>query len=170
VVRDRPPHDEEAGLLKVRNKALGLGADKLDAPTYRTRQAPNLRSRHWRRGTLVQAETAWRSIVPTGSKSKEPSRPVHGFPGKETGNAFQWQGQRSRTRDPKVFFSALERAFQLARSGEMSAIADIEKQLDREGYDRKVVQGGPLLKGQLRKLIREASERKGDQKVAPTLS
>jgi hypothetical protein len=72
--------------------------------------------------------------------------------------------------DPKVFFSALERAFQLARSGEMSAIADIEKQLDREGYDRKVVQGGPLLKGQLRKLIREARERKGDQKVAPTPS
>ena len=52
--------------------------------------------------------------------------------------------------DPKVFFSALERAFQLARSGEMAAIADIEKQLDREGYDRKVVQGGPLLKGQLK--------------------
>jgi hypothetical protein len=48
--------------------------------------------------------------------------------------------------DPKVF-SALERAFQLAHSEEMAAIADIEKQLDREGYDRKVVHGGPLLKG-----------------------
>jgi hypothetical protein len=70
--------------------------------------------------------------------------------------------------DPKV--SALERAFQLARSGEMAAIADIEKQLDREGYDRNVVNVGPLLKGQLKKLIREARERKGDQKVAPTRS
>jgi hypothetical protein len=67
--------------------------------------------------------------------------------------------------DTKVFFSGLERAFQLARSGEMTAIADIEKQLDREGYDRKVVHGGPLLRGQLRKLILEA---KGDKKVAPT--
>jgi hypothetical protein len=72
--------------------------------------------------------------------------------------------------DSKVFFSALERALQLARSGEMTAIADIEKQLDREGYDRKAVQGGPLLKGQLKKLIREARERKGDQKAAPTPS
>jgi hypothetical protein len=71
--------------------------------------------------------------------------------------------------DPKVF-SALERAFQLARSGKMAAIGDIEKQLEREGYDRKVVHGGPLLRGQLTKLIREARERKGDQKVAPTRS
>jgi hypothetical protein len=31
--------------------------------------------------------------------------------------------------DPKVF-SALERAFQLARSGKMAAIGDIEKQLE----------------------------------------
>jgi hypothetical protein len=69
--------------------------------------------------------------------------------------------------DSKV--SALERAFQLARSGQ-AAFADIEKQLDREGYDRNVVRGGPLLKGQLKKLIREARERKGDQKVAPTRS
>jgi len=71
--------------------------------------------------------------------------------------------------DPKVF-SALERAFQLARSGQMTAIGDIEKQLEREGYDRTVVCGGPVLRGQMKKLIREARERKRDQKAAPTRS
>jgi hypothetical protein len=69
--------------------------------------------------------------------------------------------------DPKV--SALERAFQLARSGQAATTADIKKQLKREGYEEKAV-GGPSLTGQLRKLIREASERKGDPKVAPTRS
>jgi hypothetical protein len=67
--------------------------------------------------------------------------------------------------DPKV--SALERAFQLARSGQAASIDDIKKRLKREGYEEKAVDGGPSLAGQLRKLINEASERKGGPKVAP---
>jgi hypothetical protein len=43
--------------------------------------------------------------------------------------------------DPKV--SALERAFQLARSGQAATIADIKKRLKREGYEEKAVEGGP---------------------------
>ena len=68
--------------------------------------------------------------------------------------------------DPKV--SALERAFQLARSGQVASIDDIKKRLKREGYEEKAVDGGPSLAGQLRKLINEASERKGGPRVAPS--
>jgi hypothetical protein len=64
--------------------------------------------------------------------------------------------------------SALERAFQLARSGRVAKVDDIKKQLKKEGYDASAMDGGPTLGMQLRKLIREARERKGDQKVAPT--
>jgi hypothetical protein len=56
--------------------------------------------------------------------------------------------------DSKV--SALERAFQLARSGRMTKVADIKTQLKREGYDDIVVNGGPLLNSQLRQLIKNA--------------
>jgi hypothetical protein len=66
--------------------------------------------------------------------------------------------------DPKV--SALERAFQLARSGEAATIADIKKQLKREGYEETAVEGGPTLARQLRTLISEASERKSGPKAA----
>jgi hypothetical protein len=69
--------------------------------------------------------------------------------------------------DPKV--SALERAFQLARSGQVASIDDIKKRLKREGYE-KAVDGGPSLAGQLRKLISEASERKGGPIAAPSRS
>jgi hypothetical protein len=68
--------------------------------------------------------------------------------------------------DPRV--SALERAFQLARSGRVANVDEIRKELKREGYDASAMDGGPTLGMQLRKLIREARERKGDQKVAPT--
>ena len=64
--------------------------------------------------------------------------------------------------DPKV--SALERAFQLARSGQAATIADIKKRFKREGYEEKAVDGGPRSES----LIRGASERKGNPKVAPT--
>jgi hypothetical protein len=66
--------------------------------------------------------------------------------------------------DPKV--SALERAFQLARSGKAATIADIKKRLKQEGYEEKAVEGGPSLARQLRKLITEAGERKGGPKTA----
>jgi hypothetical protein len=57
--------------------------------------------------------------------------------------------------DSKV--TALERAFQLARSGRMATIDDIKKRLKREGYDERVVtEGGRSLTGQLRGLVRTA--------------
>jgi hypothetical protein len=70
--------------------------------------------------------------------------------------------------DPKI--SALERAFQLARSGQAPSIDDIKKRLKREGYEENAVDGGPLLARQLRKLISEASERKGGSIVAASRS
>jgi hypothetical protein len=42
--------------------------------------------------------------------------------------------------DSKV--TALERAFQLARSGKMATIEDIKKRLKQEGYDERVVTDG----------------------------
>jgi hypothetical protein len=57
--------------------------------------------------------------------------------------------------DSKV--TALERAFQLARSGRMTTLDDIKKQLKQEGYDERVVaDGGRLLMTQLRELIKAA--------------
>ena len=50
--------------------------------------------------------------------------------------------------------TALERAFQLARSGHMATIEDIKKRLKQEGYDqRAVADGGPCLTMQIRGLI-----------------
>jgi hypothetical protein len=54
--------------------------------------------------------------------------------------------------------TALERAFQLARSGHMATVEDIKKRLRQEGYDeRAVADGGPSLTTQLRGLIRAAA-------------
>ena len=52
--------------------------------------------------------------------------------------------------------AALERAFQLARSGQVTRIDEIRKQLRREGYDDRVVEGGRSLLSQLRGLIKAA--------------
>ncbi len=52
--------------------------------------------------------------------------------------------------------AALERAFQLARSGRVARIDDIRKQLGREGYDDRAVDGGRSLLSQLRELIKAA--------------
>ena len=53
--------------------------------------------------------------------------------------------------------TALERAFQLARSGHMATVDDIRKRLKQEGYDERVVlDGGRSLTTQLRGLIRAA--------------
>jgi hypothetical protein len=51
--------------------------------------------------------------------------------------------------------TALERAFQLARSGDYASVPDIKKQLTTEGYAVTQVTGGTLTK-QLLGLIREA--------------
>ena len=53
--------------------------------------------------------------------------------------------------DPNL--SALERAFQLARSGQVSNVEDIRKRLKQEGYDANAVYVGQSLKTQLRDLI-----------------
>jgi hypothetical protein len=53
--------------------------------------------------------------------------------------------------------TALERAFQLARSGRMATVEDIKKRLKQESYDeRAVADGGGSLTTQLRGLIRAA--------------
>jgi hypothetical protein len=51
--------------------------------------------------------------------------------------------------------SELERAFQLAKSGECASIADIKKQLRWEGYRATQIDGPALFK-QLREFIRTA--------------
>lgn len=51
--------------------------------------------------------------------------------------------------------TTLERAFQLARSGQYSGITEILKSLKREGYATDQIQG-QVLKRQLTKLIRAA--------------
>ena len=51
--------------------------------------------------------------------------------------------------------TTLERAFQLARSGDCVSVADIKKQLSTEGYSAAQV-SGPTLTKQLAALIREA--------------
>ena len=51
--------------------------------------------------------------------------------------------------------SALERAFQLAKSGSVISIGEIRAVLTREGYNRSQIEG-PQLKRQLRELIEAA--------------
>ena len=51
--------------------------------------------------------------------------------------------------------TALERAFQLARSGQVSTITDIVGSLKRNGYSTSQIEG-PLLKRQLTGLIKVA--------------
>jgi hypothetical protein len=59
--------------------------------------------------------------------------------------------------------SALERAFQLARSGQTASVDDIRKQLRREGYDWRALEG-PSLQSQLGELIRAAHSDRGAPK------
>ena len=60
--------------------------------------------------------------------------------------------------------TALERAFQLARSGKMSGITEIVRSLKRDGYSTDQVQGPALIR-QLTALIRSArlEDRKADR-------
>jgi hypothetical protein len=66
--------------------------------------------------------------------------------------------------DQKI--TALERAFQLARSGNVAGISDIVTSLNREGYYASQIEG-PLLKRQLTDLIKAA--RKGIAGADPAL-
>jgi hypothetical protein len=55
----------------------------------------------------------------------------------------------------KLPATALERAFQLARSGSYASLDDIKKRLKAEGYSTEQITGGALSK-QLRVLIQTA--------------
>jgi hypothetical protein len=61
--------------------------------------------------------------------------------------------------------TALERAFQLARSGSVAGVAEIATSLSREGYYANQIEG-PVLKRQLSSLIKVA--RKPSAASAPT--
>jgi hypothetical protein len=58
--------------------------------------------------------------------------------------------------------SALERAFQLARSGQVSTIEDIRKVLRQEGYEASHMCVGPSLRLQLRNLVKAAHLQPGN--------
>ena len=51
--------------------------------------------------------------------------------------------------------SALERAFQLARSGQVIDVKDIKAQLKREGYDLGQITGSVLIR-QLQRIMKAA--------------
>jgi hypothetical protein len=51
--------------------------------------------------------------------------------------------------------TSIERAFQLAKSGDCASISDIKKSLQRDGYTAGQITG-PLLLKQLRVAIRES--------------
>jgi hypothetical protein len=63
--------------------------------------------------------------------------------------------------------TALERAFQLARSGGVAGLTEIVTSLRREGYSANQIEG-PLLKRQLADLIKGA--RKASVNSGPTES
>jgi len=60
---------------------------------------------------------------------------------------------RYKGRDMNQRMTALERAFQLARSGQVATITEIKTSLSREGYSSTQVEG-PNLMRQLTALIR----------------
>lgn len=60
--------------------------------------------------------------------------------------------------DPRI--SQLERAFELARSGRFSTVAEIKRKLREEGYMDDQVEG-PLLFGQLNSLMKKAARESG---------
>lgn len=56
----------------------------------------------------------------------------------------------------EIRVSQLERAFELARSGRCTTVADIKRRLREEGYQDDQVEG-PLLFGQLNSLMKKAA-------------
>ncbi len=58
--------------------------------------------------------------------------------------------------------SQLERAFELARSGRCSTVADIKRKLREEGYQDDQIEG-PSLFGQLNTLMRKSARRPGSE-------
>jgi hypothetical protein len=62
-------------------------------------------------------------------------------------------GDKLSSMDQKM--TAVERAFQLARSGSVAGLAEITTSLNREGYYANQIEG-PVLKRQLANLIKAA--------------
>ena len=62
---------------------------------------------------------------------------------------------RLNERGMEANLSALERAFQLARSGQVTNVKDIKAQLKREGYDLGQITGSVLIR-QLQRIIKAA--------------
>ena len=60
--------------------------------------------------------------------------------------------------------TTIERAFQLAKSGDYASIVDIKKRLSLEGYSIAQITGG-VLSGQLRTLIKTAREKNPAQET-----
>jgi hypothetical protein len=63
--------------------------------------------------------------------------------------------------------TALERAFQLARSGRMAGLTEIVTSLNREGYSANQIEGR-LLKRQLGDLIKLSRKPSADSDSPPT--
>jgi hypothetical protein len=61
----------------------------------------------------------------------------------------------------KYRLTALERAFEMARSGQYASIAEIKKRLAADGFSVAQLTGGTLLR-QLRDLIRTAQDARAD--------
>jgi hypothetical protein len=57
----------------------------------------------------------------------------------------------------KAGVTALERAFEIAKSGEVAGLEELKVALAAEGHDPKQLQG-PLLRKQLRAVIKKARE------------
>ena len=62
---------------------------------------------------------------------------------------------RLNERGMEANLSALERAFHLARSGQVTDVKDIKAQLKREGYDLGQITGSVLIR-QLQRIIKAA--------------
>ena len=62
---------------------------------------------------------------------------------------------RLNERGMQANLSALERAFQLARSGQVIDVKDIKAQLKREGYDLAQITGSVLVR-QLQRVMKAA--------------
>ena len=54
--------------------------------------------------------------------------------------------------DPNL--TAIERAFQAAKSGEAASMEDVRRLLKREGYEVEFIRGAPSLRRQLAGLMR----------------
>lgn len=67
----------------------------------------------------------------------------------------------------KPGISAIERAFDLARSGKFSTLAEIKQAIKREGYAADQLQG-PMLARQLRGILRSGTPNGSHAEAGPS--